>query len=75
MTILEQSGDDDYQAMLCYNLERRMREIFEEFFKESKPLQTVFDYGRRLMALEIAYEKEGVDWEEIQEIRRGILGK
>ena len=70
---MEQSGDDDYQAMLCYNLERQMRDIFEQFCKESKPQQAVFDYGKRLIRLEAGYEKEGLSCEEIREVRRRIL--
>ena len=71
----EQMAEDDYHATLCHSLENKMREIFEQFFKEPKPKTTIFDYGRKLMALEMAYEKEGLNWEEIHKIRRGIMGK
>jgi hypothetical protein len=71
--LLEQSGDDDYQAMLCYYMEKEMKQIFEQFFKEPKPSTTIYDYGRKLMALEMEYEKEGLSWEEISEIRRDIV--
>ena len=63
---------EDHKATLYYGLQKEMREIFEEFSREPKPQSTIFDYGRKLMALEIAYEKEGLNWEEIQEIRKGI---
>ena len=70
---VEKEDREDHKATLCYGLEKEMREIFEQFFKESKTKTTIFDYGKKLMALEISYEKEGLDWEEITEVRRGIV--
>ena len=65
--------EEDWKATLWYDLEKEMREIFEDFFKEPKPSTTVFNYGRKLMALEMKYEKEGLSWKEITEVRRDIV--
>ena len=65
--------ESDHKATLRYDLEKEMREIFEDFFKEPKPSTTVFNYGRKLMALEMKYEKEGLSWKEITEVRRDIV--
>ena len=65
--------EEDYKATLWYDLEKEMKQIFEQFFKEPKPSTSVFDYGRKLMALEMEYEKEGLSWEDIQEVRKGIV--
>jgi len=64
-------GESDHKATLWYDLEKEMREIFEQFFKE--PKTTIFDYGRKLMTLEMKYEKEGLSWGEIEEVRKGII--
>ena len=65
--------EEDYKATLWYDLEKEMKQIFEQFFKEPKPSTTIYDYGRKLMALEMKYEKAGLSWEEIMELRRDIV--
>jgi len=65
--------EEDHKATLVYDLEKEMKQIFEQFFKEPKPSTTIYDYGRKLMALEIEYEKAGLSWEDIREVRRSII--
>ena len=65
--------EEDYKATLYYDLEKEMKQIFEQFFKEPKPSTSIYDYARELTALGIKYEKAGLSWDEIMEIRRGII--
>lgn len=70
---VEKEDEEDWKATLWYDLEKEMKQIFEQFFKEPKPSTTIYDYGRKLMALEMEYEKEGLSWKEISEIRKDIV--
>ena len=65
--------EEDYKATLWYDLEKEMKQIFEQFFKEPKPSTSIYDYARELTALGIKYEKAGLSWEEISEIRKDIV--
>ena len=70
---VEKENEEDYKTTLWYNLEKEMREIFEQFFKESKTPCTLYNYGRKLMVLELQYRKVGVSWGDIHFIRRDIV--
>ena len=65
--------EEDHKASLWYDLEKETKQIFERFLKEPKPLTTIYDYARELTALGIKYEKAGLSWDEIREMRGGII--
>ena len=65
--------EEDHKATLWYGLQKEMKEIFEQFFREQRPATTIYEYANRLLAIEKSYEKEGLSLEEIQEIRRKIV--
>ena len=65
--------EEDPKETLWYGLQKEMKEIFEQFFREQRPATTIYEYANRLLAIEKSYEKEGLSLEEIQEIRRKIV--
>ena len=65
--------EEDHKATLWYDLEKEMKQIFEQFFKEPKPSTSIYNYARELTALGIKYEKAGLSWDEISEIRKDIV--
>ena len=52
--------EEDHKATLWYDLEKEMRGTFKYFLKE-------------MMVIELKYQKEGLSWEEITEMRRDII--
>ena len=65
--------EEDYKATLYYDLEKEIRLIFEQFNQKKQSMRTIGHFARGLLAIEIKYQKEGLGWEEIREIRGGII--
>ena len=65
--------EEDHKATLYYDLEKEIRLIFEQFTQKKQSMRTIGHFARGLLALEIKYQKEGLGWEDIDEIRKGVL--
>jgi len=70
---IEAENEEDYKATLVYDLEKEIREIFEECSKKQKTKEMIYDCVTKILMVEVKYEKEGLSWEEIREIRKGIV--
>ena len=57
---VEKEDEEDWKATLWCDLEKEMRGAFRYFLKE-------------ITVIELKYEKAGLSWEEIREVRKGIL--
>jgi len=67
---VEREDEEDWKATLYYDLEKEIRLIFEQFNQKKQSMRTIGHFARGLLAIEIKYQKEGLGWEEIREIRR-----
>lgn len=65
--------EEDWKATLWYDLEKEMRDIFEQFNCKKQSMRTIGHFARGLLAIERKYKEEGLSWDEIQEIRKGIV--
>ena len=52
--------EEDHKATLWYDLEKEIRGAFKYFLKE-------------IMVIELKYQKEGLSWEDIREVRKEIV--
>ena len=66
--------EEDHKATLWYDLEKEMKQIVEQFNQKKQSMRTIGHFARGLLALERKYQKEGLSWEDIQEVRKGIVG-
>ena len=55
------------------DLEKEIREIFDQFIKEKKPSRAMHEYANKLIAVELKYQKEGLSFEEMQKVREAIV--
>jgi hypothetical protein len=72
---VEKEDREDHKATLCYDLEKEMKQIFEQFTRKKQSMRTIGHFARGLWAIEQRYKREGLSWEEIEGVRRGIKGE
>ena len=65
--------EEDHKATLWYDLEKETKQIFEEFNRKKQSMRTIGHFARGLLAIEREYKKAGLSWEEIQDVRKGII--
>ena len=77
MTFMEErvakEDEEDHKATLCYDLEKEMKQIFEQFTRKKQSMGTVGHFARGLLAIQHKYKKEGLSSEDIEVVRREIV--
>ena len=65
--------EEDWKATLCYDLQKEMKQIFEQFNRKKQSMRTIGHFARGLLVIELKYKKKGLSSEDIEEIRRDIV--
>ena len=67
---VEKEDEEDWKATLWYDLEKEMKQIFEEVTRKKQTVTR--DFTRELWAIEQKYKEAGLSLEEIEKARSGI---